>query len=153
MACARSASRTRGARSARGDDALGNNEKNAYRRWRYFNEAEVRRATRRTFRSEQCTNSGLAAVCAIIAGAGSRVELAWCDARVLEWSRLDERPNRRGNADIYFREFRLFRVSEMRGVRDCEKRNFGSFPVPAIFAAVDGAFRRAKWRQNIAFPT
>jgi hypothetical protein len=25
--------------------------------------------------------------------------------------------------------------------------------VPAIFAAVDGAFRRAKWRQNIAFPT
>ena len=69
-----------GARSARGDDALGNNEKNAYRRWRYFNEAEVRRATRRTFRSEQCTNSGLAAVCAIIAGAGSRVELAWCDA-------------------------------------------------------------------------
>ena len=102
MACARSASRTRGARSARGDDALGNNEKNAYRRWRYFNEAEVRRATRRTFRSEQCTNSGLAAVCAIIAGAGSRVELAWCDARVLEWSRLDKRPNRRGNGDILF---------------------------------------------------
>ena len=147
MACARSASRTRGARSARGDDALGNNEKNAYRRWRYFNEAEVRRATRRARFAPSGARTAAWRRCvpsSRVRGLESSLRGA---TRVLEWSRLDKRPDRRGNGDILFRQFRL---SEFRSF---ERRpwNFGS--VPAIFAAVDGAFRRANWRQNIAFPT